>query len=87
MNYRITHTNDPVPKILYLLSKKAPAQLQYSQISPEYWITSGDGEPVTTSDIQVIEGVDNTDGNLGTKGSKLSAHGWYLGNMTVCAEV
>ncbi|GIJ83131.1 hypothetical protein Asppvi_001650 [Aspergillus pseudoviridinutans] len=55
-------------------------------MSPEYWITSGDGVPVTIKDIQYIEGIDNTTGNLGTKDRDCAAHNWYFGNMTGCAE-
>ncbi|KAF7167179.1 hypothetical protein CNMCM5623_000586 [Aspergillus felis] len=57
----------------------------YSTTSPEYWITSGNGMPVNTSDIQEIVGIDNKSGNLGTTGLNLADHNWYIGNMSGCA--
>lgn len=57
-NYRFTHTKDPVPHL-------PPLGLGYVHISPEYYITSPNNVTVTTSDIQVLEGYVNFDGNTG----------------------
>ncbi|KAJ5819991.1 hypothetical protein N7474_005582, partial [Penicillium riverlandense] len=84
-NYRLTHTDDEVPKVLYQASRAVLLDIivpEYSQSSPEYWITSPNGISVTTSDIQVIHGVDNTAGNLGQPGFDMSAHDWYMINTT-----
>ncbi|PLB52573.1 alpha/beta-hydrolase [Aspergillus steynii IBT 23096] len=89
-NYRVTHTNDEVPKVLYRSSREWLLHLivpEYSQSSPEYWVTSENGVIPTVSDIKFIEGVNNEDGNLSQGGITLNAHGWYLGNMSVCAEI
>ncbi|KAJ5618961.1 hypothetical protein N7510_002945 [Penicillium lagena] len=87
--YRVTHTDDEVPKVLYQASRTVLLDVivpEYSQSSPEYWITSDDGVYPTTSDIQVIHGVDNTTGNLGQPGFDLTAHGWYMINTTACQQ-
>ncbi|RHZ45162.1 lipase family protein [Aspergillus thermomutatus] len=82
--YRVTHSDDPVPRALST-TKEVNQTWQYSTTSPEYWITSGNGVPVTVTDIQVIEGIDNKSGNLGTTGLDLAAHNWYIGNMSGCS--
>ncbi|KAJ5612261.1 hypothetical protein N7510_005455, partial [Penicillium lagena] len=78
--YRVTHTDDPVPRILSTTAK-VNKTWQYSTTSPEYWITSPNGAPVTISDILVIAGIDNKRGNLGQTAFDLAAHNWYIGNM------
>ncbi|KAL4820965.1 aldehyde dehydrogenase family-domain-containing protein [Aspergillus spinulosporus] len=67
-NYRVTHLNDLFSKLLYRASRMPGADelvQEYSQSGPEYWITSGFGEPATTADVQILEGVNNEHGNLG----------------------
>lgn len=76
-NYRLTHTNDYVPQI-------PPTWAGYSHLSPEYWITTPNNATVTTSDIQVIQGIDSTEGNAGSGGMSTDAHGWYLGPIAAC---
>ncbi|KAL5002447.1 Alpha/Beta hydrolase protein [Aspergillus recurvatus] len=86
-NYHVTHLNDLFPKILYRASRTPGANWlvpEYSQSGPEYWITSGFGEPVTTADVQVLEGVDNDHGNLGREPGSLRDHLWYLGPTDAC---
>ncbi|QKX57418.1 uncharacterized protein TRUGW13939_04530 [Talaromyces rugulosus] len=82
--YRVTHSDDPVPRA-FSTSPEVNKTWQYSTTSPEFWITSGNDMPVTTSDIQVIWGIDNKNGNLGTTGLDLAAHNWYIGNMSGCS--
>jgi len=76
-NYRITHTDDIVPKL-------PPRALGFSHFSPEYWITSANNQIVTTQDITVVQGVDSTAGNAGTSGLDVSAHEWYFGPISAC---
>ncbi len=83
LNYRVTHSDDPVPRIL-ATSKRVNKTWQYSQSSPEYWITSNNTVKPTYADIEVIEGIDNKTGNLGQTGCDFTAHNWYIGNMTGC---
>ena len=76
-NYRITHTNDIVPRL-------PPMELGFSHFSPEYWITSANNQIVTTQDITVVQGVDSTAGNAGTSDPSVSPHLWYFGPITAC---
>ncbi|KAJ5437161.1 Lipase class 3 [Penicillium cf. griseofulvum] len=83
--YRATHTTDPVPKLpLYL----ALLKLDWSQPSPEYWVTQETGVQATTDGVQYVEGINSHAGNAG---SDLDLrwpnpeHGWYFGNLSVCA--
>ncbi|KAF7587493.1 hypothetical protein BBP40_007166 [Aspergillus hancockii] len=84
LGFRVTHKNDPVPKILST-SIIVNRTWQYSTTSPEFWITSGNGVTVPINDVQVIYGIDNKSGNLGTNTSDIAAHNWYFGNMSGCS--
>ncbi|KAJ5831757.1 hypothetical protein N7474_000068 [Penicillium riverlandense] len=75
--WRVTHTDDIVPKL-------PPASFGFSQPSPEYWITSGDNVTVTTSTVQVIQGVGSDSGNAGTSDTSIEAHNWYLVDIDAC---
>ncbi|BCR89853.1 lipase family protein [Aspergillus chevalieri] len=74
--YRVTHTNDVVPKL--------PPPIGYAHPSPEYWVTSGNYETVTTEDVEAIEGTNSTAGNAGTDGVSVIAHLHYFGNIAGC---
>ncbi|OOQ88966.1 Lipase [Penicillium brasilianum] len=76
--WRVTHTNDIVPKLPL-------ASWGFTHASPEYWITSGDGVTVTTSDITEVTGVGSSAGNAGTSGDSVSAHNWYIVEIDGCA--
>ncbi|OJJ50407.1 hypothetical protein ASPZODRAFT_149736 [Penicilliopsis zonata CBS 506.65] len=76
-NYRVTHTDDIVPKL-------PPKLLGFHHYSPEYWITSGNDVTVTTSDVTEVTGVDSTDGNAGTSGDSITAHRWYFIYISEC---
>ncbi|KAL2867011.1 lipase family protein [Aspergillus lucknowensis] len=90
-NYRVTHADDKTPKILYRASRAAVAGLvvpEYSQSSPENWITSGNGESVSIQDVQVIEGVNNEAGNLGRDWGNIRDHSWYFGGyQSMCGSI
>ncbi|KAJ5318141.1 hypothetical protein N7508_002649 [Penicillium antarcticum] len=75
--YRVTHTDDVVPKL-------PPASFGFSHSSPEYWITSGNNVAVTSSDVTVIEGVGSKAGNAGTANPDVEAHNWYLIYIDQC---
>jgi hypothetical protein len=76
-NYRVTHTNDIVPRL-------PPRAFGFSHTSPEYWITSGNDVPVKTSDITVIQGIDSNAGNAGEDIPSVDAHYWYLEDISAC---
>lgn len=73
--YRTTHTNDIVTKL-------PPIVFGFAHPSPEYHITSGDGEKVNTSDIDVIP--DSRIENAEATGDSSSAHGWYIIEISAC---
>ncbi|KAI9042047.1 lipase family protein [Aspergillus affinis] len=76
-NYRVTHTNDIVPRV-------PPSLLGFTHWSPEYWITSANGVTVTAADINVVEGVGSRDGNAGEKNQSVLAHSWYFNSIFKC---
>ena len=76
-NFRVTHTDDPVPRL-------PPLLLGYEHISPEYWITSPNGAPTTVNDVTVLEGSRNQDGNAGQSGLGVDSHLWYFGTIAQC---
>ncbi|KAJ5688445.1 hypothetical protein N7536_011064 [Penicillium majusculum] len=82
--YRATHTTDPIPKVPLNLPF-----LDWSQPSPEYWITQETGVQVTTDGVEYIEGINSKAGNAGSDRDLRwpnPEHGWYFGNMSVCAD-
>lgn len=75
--YRVTHTTDIVPNL-------PPAILGFSHPYPEYHITSGDGEKVTTADVEVSQKRDSTPADAETMGDSVAAHGWYIIEISAC---
>ncbi|KAF7713983.1 Uncharacterized protein PECH_006159 [Penicillium ucsense] len=75
--YRVTHSNDLVPKL-------PPTWLGYTHASPEFWITSGDSAGVTANDITQINGIGSNAGNAGSDGDSIPAHNWYIVNIDGC---
>ncbi|CAG7915589.1 unnamed protein product [Penicillium olsonii] len=75
--WRVTHTNDIVPRL-------PPTSFGFSHPSPEYWVTSGNSGTPTTSDVTVVEGIDSKSGNRGELLPSVSAHLWYFGDMSGC---
>ena len=78
-NFRVTHTDDPVPRL-------PPLILGFVHISPEYYISSATGAPVTANDITQYTGSVNLRGNTGNIGSgtDTAAHGWYFNKIGAC---
>ncbi|KAJ5494834.1 hypothetical protein N7463_010921 [Penicillium fimorum] len=81
--YRATHTTDPVPKVPINLPF-----LDWSQPSPEYWVTQETGVQATADRVHYVEGINSRAGNAGSDRDLRwpnPEHGWYFGNMSVCA--
>ncbi|EEA20108.1 hypothetical protein TMatcc_000083 [Talaromyces marneffei ATCC 18224] len=77
-NFRVTHTDDPIPKV-------PSRSLGYLQWGPEYWIRSPTGQPVHANDIDVIPGTETPLGNSGTPPSfDIPAHLWYFNSVAAC---
>lgn len=82
--YRATHYTDSVPK-----APQDKPDLDYTQTSPEYWITVPLKEDVTAEDVMYVEGINSQKGNAGhgsnsTGGMPDANHLWYFGPMQVC---
>ncbi|CAI7615285.1 unnamed protein product [Penicillium manginii] len=75
--WRVTHTNDIVPRL-------PPTSFGFSHASPEYWITSGNDVTVTTSDVVEVSGIDSTAGNAGEATPEVEPHNWYIVNIDGC---
>ncbi|KAL7625674.1 hypothetical protein AAE478_004895 [Parahypoxylon ruwenzoriense] len=79
--YRVTHQDDPVPRL-------PPLILNYRHTSPEYWLESDASASASTADfeIKVCGGFANTDCNGGTSGLDTSAHSYYFEYIGACGE-
>ncbi|KAI4227797.1 MAG: hypothetical protein L6R36_002150 [Xanthoria steineri] len=80
-NYRVTHKDDPVPRL-------PPLVLGFVHISPEYYISSPNNVVPTANDITQYSGSINLLGNSGNNPLKtdLSAHSWYFGPVGACDD-
>ena len=76
-NYRVTHWNDPIPKLPLLT-------MGYVHMSPEYYIDRPNGEDVQTGDVQVYQGAVNFRGNMKWDAMDGAAHMWYFNSMSTC---
>lgn len=77
--YRVTHVNDPVPRL-------PPTFLGFAHVAPEYYISSGNGVTPTPSDITKFDDGNNLKGNAGNNPFKVntSYHGWYFNDIGAC---
>lgn len=80
-NYRVTHWNDPVPRLPLLT-------LGYVHISPEYYIGVKNGVDVRAEDFKVYEGAVNLfKGNAAWLLTDVEAHRFYFARMYSCADL
>ncbi|KAF2090386.1 alpha/beta-hydrolase [Saccharata proteae CBS 121410] len=77
-NYRVTHYNDPVPRLPTL-------DMGFVHISPEYYIATPNLVTVTSDAIQVYEGDSELLGNAKWGlDVDIAAHLWYFNNVGAC---
>ena len=79
--FRITHLDDPVPRL-------PPIIFGYRHTSPEYWLSKSEstGEDYPIEEIEVCEGNRNVDCNAGTFGLNVGAHALYFGPISECSN-
>jgi hypothetical protein len=78
-NYRVTHLDDPVPRL-------PPILLGYHHTSPEYWLSTGTDTTVnySVSDVKICEGISNTTCNAGVDTIDFTSHGYYFSYVPAC---
>ncbi|CAN9181149.1 unnamed protein product [Alternaria alternata] len=76
-NYRVTHWNDPVPKLPLLT-------MGYVHISPEYYINKPNRQEVSAGDIKTYDGAMNLRGNMAWLIMDIEAHRWYFESVYTC---
>ncbi|KAF2867901.1 Alpha/Beta hydrolase protein [Massariosphaeria phaeospora] len=77
-NYRITHYNDPVPRM-------PPVLLGFVHVTPEYYIAKPNGKEVKKGDVKIVGGsINYLSGNGAFLETDVQAHLWYFGE-TGCA--
>ncbi|PVH91027.1 alpha/beta-hydrolase [Periconia macrospinosa] len=79
-NYRITHTNDPVPRV-------PPSWTGVVHIRPEYYITTPNFFPVNPNNIKICSGSLDRECNAGWLWLDAISHGWYLDNIGLCFPI
>ncbi|KAL6712673.1 hypothetical protein ACN47E_000550 [Coniothyrium glycines] len=77
-NYRVTHWNDPVPKLPLLI-------MGYVHISPEYYINKPNNQEVKAGDIKIYSGSMNLFGNMAWLIMDIEAHRWYFKSVYTCS--
>ncbi|KHN97242.1 lipase [Metarhizium album ARSEF 1941] len=83
--WRVTHEDDPVPRL-------PPILAGYRHISPEYWLTGGNGgntykTDYTVSDVRVCEGAASIGCNAGRDVTDMYAHLYYFGSTASCGSL
>jgi predicted lipase len=74
-NFRVTHKNDPVPKLPLLT-------MGYVHISPEYYINTSTQQDVKAGDISVYSGASNLFvGNQASLSFDVGAHLYYFASI------
>ncbi|KAF2738367.1 alpha/beta-hydrolase [Polyplosphaeria fusca] len=77
-NYRITHWNDPVPRL-------PPLWMNYVHISPEYYINRPTFALVSATDLKTYTGSVNLLGNAAWIVTDVGAHLWYMLSICGCS--
>lgn len=75
---RVTHEEDPVPRL-------PPLLIGYRHVSPEYWLSGGEKTHEYSLDkIKKCLGAANIHCNAGTHGIDIRDHSWYFLPMSTC---
>ncbi|XWW93385.1 hypothetical protein V2A60_001318 [Cordyceps javanica] len=80
--FRITHIDDPVPRL-------PPMIFSYRHSGTEYWLSNGEASQTEyrPADVKVCRGIDTVACNAGTVGFNLPAHLFYLGGISDCTTL
>ncbi|KAF2273726.1 alpha/beta-hydrolase [Westerdykella ornata] len=76
-NYRVTHWNDPIPRL-------PPQVMGYVHISPEYYIDSQNNRDVKPDQVRLCYGAVNYLCNNAWLVTDILAHLWYFNGITKC---
>jgi hypothetical protein len=77
MNYRVTHYNDPVPRL-------PPGRLGYAQYLTEFYIGTKNNQTAQPSDVLNLTSSNTQQGNEQFILVNIEAHKWYFNNVTAC---
>ena len=78
-NYRVTHTNDPVPHLPL-------AAMGFQHVSPEYYINKGNSLPVLLNNVQMVQGTSFLAGNAKQLFTNIASHLWYFNGIAGCGN-
>lgn len=81
--YRVTHNDDPIPRVPLATGDVFGGQYKYRHVSPEYWLTGKPEDPTQwpVEDVRVCKGALNLNCNGGRVIPNIFQHGEYLGPM------
>lgn len=78
-NFRITHTNDPVPHLPLLM-------MGFQHVRPEYYISTGNEATAGLEALTKFDGAQDWGGNTGHLMTSIESHLWYFNSVTACGE-
>jgi hypothetical protein len=78
-NYRVTHYNDPVPRL-------PPAAMRYAHFTPEIYIAAKNQKAVVLTDVAILDGSTTSRGNDQFVVLSVAAHRWYFNAISACYD-
>jgi hypothetical protein len=76
-NHRVTHYNDPVPRL-------PPSRWGYAHYTPELYIGAKNQKPVAISEMVLLNGSTASKGNEQFVVLDVDAHRWYFNSIAAC---